>query len=136
MTAKDTKTAKEDSQQKKRERRPINGHRTILEVRGKEPGFHYAWIADDKVFAATEGGFEYVTHPVEVGHKRIDVSTMQGSKISRNLGGGLVGYLMRIPQEWYDEDMASEQERVNEQERARVKDSSSDGLTGTIRVKT
>jgi hypothetical protein len=32
--------------------------------------------------------------------------------------------------------MASEQERVNEQERARVKDSSSDGLTGTIRVKT
>lgn len=136
MTAKDTQPVKQNSPQKKRERRPINGHRTILEVRGKEPGFHYAWIGDDKVYAATEGGFEYVTHPVEVGSKRIDVSQMQGTKISRNLGGGLVGYLMRIPQDWYDEDMAAEQERVNEQERARVKDSSSDGLSGTIRVKT
>jgi hypothetical protein len=136
MTAKDNETVKGNAAQKRRERLPINGHRTILEVRGKEPGFHYAWILEEEVSLRMDNGFEHVRHPVEVGHKRIDVSNMAGSYVTRNLGGGKMGYLMRIPQEFYDEDMAAEQEIVNEQERARVRDSSSDGLTGSIRVKT
>lgn len=136
MAATDNKTVKENAPQKKRERRPINGHRSILEVRGKEPGFHYAWVPEHEVYLRQENGFEHVRHAVEVGTKRIDVSQSPTSHVTIKLGAGLIGYLMRIPQEFYDEDMLNEQERVNEQERARVRESSSDGLSGSIRVRT
>lgn len=136
MAATDKKTVTENAPQKKRERRPINGNVSILEVRGKEPGYHYAWVPEDQVYLRQENGFEHVRHAVSVGTKRIDVSDTPTSHVTVKLGAGTIGYLMRIPQEWYDEDMASDQERVNEQERARIRDSSSDGLQGSIRVRT
>lgn len=136
MAATDKKTVTQDAPQKKRERRPINGHKSILEVRGKEPGFHYAWIPEPEVYLRQENGFEHVRHAVTVGTKRIDVSASPTSHVTVKLGAGLIGYLMRIPQEWYDEDMAQSQEHVNEQERARIRESSSDGLQGSIRVRT
>jgi hypothetical protein len=137
MSATDNKATKETAQKKKRLRGFINGHRMILEVKGKEPGFHYAWIGEDRVYAAQSGGFEHVRHAVQVGDERIDVSRMPtDSFVSRNVGGMKIAYLMRIPQEDYDAEMNDLQEDVNAQERARVRDSSSDGLSGTIKVKT
>lgn len=135
MAAPETK-ATNQAPAKRRERTNIGQGRMILEVKGKEAGFHYAWIPEDMVHERTENGFEHVRHPVQVGGRRIDVSQMQGSFVTRNLGRGLIGYLMRIPQEFYDEDMELEAQRVDEQERARVRDISSDGLSGTIKVKT
>lgn len=120
----------------KRTRVPITGHRQILEVKGKEPGFHYAWIDEGMVFVAQEAGFEHVRHPVQVGSERIDVSDITNGIITRNVGGGKFSHLMRIPQEWYDEDMANLDNRTNEQERARVRDNATDGLSGQIKVKT
>ncbi len=136
MAATENKAAKDTPTRVRRERTPITGGRLILEVKGKEPGFHYAFVPEEMVHERLENGFEHVRHPVQVGGKRIDVSQMQGSYVTRNLGRGLIGYLMRIPQEFYEEDMALEQARVDEQERNRVRDISSDGLSGTIRVKT
>ena len=137
MTATDKKAMKETSSKSKRARGFINGQRLILEVRGKEPGFHYSWIGEQDVYAAIEGGFEHVRHPVQVGHERIDVSRMNdNSFVTRNVGGMKIAYLMRIPQEDYDEEMNTLQEKVNEQERARVRDNQSDGLSGTIKVRT
>lgn len=136
MAAPDNKATKETTPQR-RQRTPVTGGRLLLEVRGKEPGFHYAWIPEEDVYMRQENGFEHVRHPVQVGGKRIDVGQASSSFITRNLGRGVVGYLMRIPQEFYDEDMEREQEeKVNAQERARVHDISSDGLSGSIRVKT
>jgi hypothetical protein len=121
----------------KRARVPITGKRLILEVKGKEPGFHYSWIMEPMVFAAQEGGFEHVRHPIQVGTERIDVSRMPtDSFVTRNVGSGKIAYLMRIPQEFYDQDMNDLQDRVNEEERARVRENLSDGLSGTIKVKT
>lgn len=138
MSATDKKATSEKAPEKKRTRTPINGHRTILEVKGKEPGFHYAWIGENMVYVAQEAGYEHVRHPVQVGTERIDVSQMPTtSHVTRNVGGMKIAYLMRQPQELRDEDMEFENAKIDEQERARVRDSSSDGLmNGQIKVKT
>jgi hypothetical protein len=137
MSATDKKATKDTAPEKKRQRGFINGQRLILEVRGKEPGFHYSWIGEEDVYAAQTGGFEHVRHPVQVGHERIDVSKMPtDSFVTRNVGGMKIAYLMRIPQEDYDSEMNDIQNKVNEQERARVRDNLSDGLSGSIKVKT
>ncbi len=137
MSATDNKATKETAPKKKRPGGFINGQRLILEVKGKEPGYHYAWLGEEDIYAAQGGGFEHVRHPVQVGHERIDVSRMPtDSFVTRNVGGMKIAYLMRIPQEDYDAEMNDLQEKVNEQERARIRDNATDGLSGTIRVKT
>lgn len=119
----------------KRERTSINGTRALLEVRGKEAGFHYAWINGDHVDARRENGFEHVRHAVQIGAKRIDVSTMpQDQFVSRNVGMGVIAYLMRIPQEFYDEDMAALQNEVDERTKAQIRGLSSDGVSGGAKV--
>lgn len=120
---------------KRKERNSITGTRTKLSLQGEEPGFHYAWINDENVGTAEDAGFEFVTHAIKVGNKHIDVSTMQGARVSRNVGGGVIAYLMRIPQEWYDHDMQEEQrEKVDASEQAIYKEINSNGLVGTIRT--
>lgn len=131
----DTKVLKEIAPKKKRERRPLNATRTLLDVRGKEPGFHYAWINEDNVFAATEAGYEHVRHPVEVGSKRIDVSKMPtDSHVVLNVGKGVKAYLMRQPDEFFEEDQALDQVKADDQMRARLGEFNKDGLTGSIDV--
>jgi hypothetical protein len=118
---------------KRKERNSITGTRTKLALTGEEPGFHYAWINEDNVGTAEDAGFEFVSHAIKVGNKHIDISQMQGSKISRNVGGGVIAYLMRVPQEWYDEDMAEEQRmKVDAAEKAIFVDINSNGLVGKI----
>jgi hypothetical protein len=127
------KTSAAEARAKRKERNSITGTRTKLSLTGEEPGFHYAWINEDNVGSATDAGFEFVTHAIKVGNKHIDVSTMQGGKISRNVGQMVVAYLMRIPQEWYDEDMAEEQRLKVDASEERIKDElNSNGLNGTL----
>lgn len=124
-----------EAAQKRRNRTPLNGRRTLLEVRGKEPGFHYAIINEDSVYAALEGGYEHVRHPVTVGTKRIDVTAMKTeSYVVVPVGGGKMGFLMRIPQDLRDEDIAMEQQLADEQMQARVGDFNSNGLSGDVRA--
>lgn len=116
----------------RKDKTPINGMRTKLEVTGQEPGFHYAWINDENVGTALDNDYEFVEHAVKVGHKHIDVSQMQGSKISRNVGNGVVAYLMRIPEEWYQDNMLENQNYVDFTEKQLYVESNSNGLSGTI----
>lgn len=134
MIAKDTNAAKEVAPKVKRERASITGGRSMLEVRGKEAGFHYAWINGDYVDARRDQGFEHVRHPVQVGSKRIDVSQVATDFVSRNVGMGVIAYLMRIPEEFYNEDMAAEQREVDERTAAQIGNLSKDGLSGTVKI--
>lgn len=120
---------------RKRERDAIGGTRMKLEVTGQEPGFHYAWINADNVGTAEDQGFEFVNHDVKVGNRHVNVSAMSGKNISRNVGNGVVAYLMRVPQEWYDEDMEAEQRmKVDALEEAIFVQNNSNGLSGGISV--
>ena len=74
--------------------------------------FNRHWFNDSpgRIQQALEAGY---TH----------VENREGAKVSRvvgvNEGGGaLTAYLMEIPQEWYDEDMASQQKQVDDMDRA------------------
>lgn len=127
------KEAQESREQKRKNRTPITGIRTKLSLTGEEPGWHYAWINEDNVGTATDASYEFVSHSIKVGNRHIDVSDMQGAKISRNVGAGVIAYLMRVPQEWYDEDMALEQkEKVDAKEEQLHVELNSNGLNGTL----
>jgi hypothetical protein len=119
----------------RRERGSLSGGRSLLEVRGKEPGFHYAWINEGMVDAALDLGFEHVRHPVQVGTKRIDVSKMElGSHVVINVGASQKAFLMRQPLEFREEDEALDQQRADEQMAARIGDFNSNGLSGEIKA--
>lgn len=131
----DAKVLKESAPKKKRERTPLNGSRALLEVRGKEEGYHYAFINEENVYAALLADYEHVRHPVEVGSKRIDVSKLSmDSYVVINVGKGVKAFLMRQPQEFYDADQAADQVKADEQMRARLGDFNKDGLSGSIDV--
>lgn len=134
MAATDTKATTETTV-KRRERTPITGTRTMLEVRGKEPGFHYAWINDEYVDLRKENGFEHVRHPVQVGSKRLDVSKGPTTEfVSRNVGKGVIAYLMRIPLEFYREDIEDQQRLVDEKTAAQIGNLSKNGLSGEVKI--
>lgn len=127
--------AKKDTLTVKRERRPISGSNLRLEVRGKEDGFHYSWINEANVDAALDAGYEFVRHDVTVGSRKIDTTKMEfDSQIWLNVGKGVKAFLMRQPEKFYLEDQEGDQEKADEQMRARLGDINSDGLSGNIDV--
>lgn len=97
-------------------RQPVNGFKDRLKVEGQEPGWHYCWVNDYEVDRFMAGDYQHVTHPVIVGHKRIDVGSGAGAHVSIPVGNGVVGYLMRIPMELHLEDEQSNNSEVDSRE--------------------
>lgn len=127
------KTEAPEDLTKRRQRNSITGYKTKLAITGEEPGFHYAWMNDENTGTALDCGYDFVTHDLKVGNKHINVAELQGAKIARNVGGGVVAFLMRIPQDWYDEDMLAEQrEKVDAKEEQIYIEMNSNGLTGAL----
>ena len=71
-------------------------------------GFHLHWFNDipGRLDRAKEAGYEHVKNADGENATRIVGVASEG--------GGLRAYLMKIPQEWYDEDMKLEQKRIDE----------------------
>lgn len=119
-------------------RTSINGTRNRLNVRGKEDGYVYRIVndIDDRVQIFQEMGYEIVTdESVTVGDKRVATATQEGTPVKVSVGQGITGYVMRQKQEWYDEDQAAKQERVNELEQSIHKQAEADGLNhGSIKI--
>lgn len=116
---------------------PIGTARGRLEIHGKEPGFHYAIINDYNVDEALDQGFEFVTHNVKVGTRRIGVGKREdgSAAVWVPVGAGVTGYLMRIPQEFYDEDMKRyHKEIVDASEEGIRRQSDNNGLQGTVEI--
>ena len=108
-----------------------------LAVRGLEPGYHYRFVndVDDKVQAFRETGYEPVLDKdVNVGDKRVNVPATEGSVKSISVGGGTKAVLMRIRQDWYDEDQLEKEKIIKAQELATRKEALDAGLTGEIRT--
>lgn len=118
-------------------RSPINGSRNILTVSGKEPDYEYRIVNDlgDRVAIMQENGYEIVSdNNVKVGDRRIANPTQEGTPVKVSVGGGVQGYLMRIPKEFYDEDQASKQSVVDETELAMKKDAAKSSDYGNLKV--
>ena len=129
---------KEQLTQKRTTRRAsINGTRNVLNISGKEPGFVYRVVNDvgDRIEQLKAIGYEIVEdNAVQVGDRRIANPTKEGSPVKVSVGGGVQGYVMRIKQEWYDEDKAKKDAHVDNIERGLVRDAKEQTDYGKIQV--
>lgn len=91
------------------------GTRNILTVDGKDPNYSYRVINDtgDRVQEFLDAGYELVdAKSVRVGDKRLNQASSEGSVSQISLGKGDKGFLVRIRKEWYEEDQATKQAKV------------------------
>ena len=100
------------------QRTPV-GRRNILSVRGKEAGYEYRIVNDDKdrIDMFKEAGWEVVnSDQVSVGDKRVNQASPVGTAAQMSVGSGMKGVVMRIRQDWYDEDQEAKRASVYETE--------------------
>ncbi len=118
-------------------RTPISG-RNVLTVNGKEPGYSYRVVNDngDRIAQFLDAGYELVdASTITVGDKRVNAATAEGSKAQVSVGKGDKAYVMRIKQDWFDEDQKAKQARVNELEES-IKQKSGNADYGTVKIGT
>ena len=116
------------------QRTPLQ-NRSVLGVRGKEPGYNYRVVNDvgDRIESFQARGYEIVEdQTVQIGDRRVAVPSKEGSPVQVSVGGGTKGYLMRIKDEWYKEDQATKEAELKELEKS-MKPASSD--YGSITLK-
>lgn len=115
---------------------PMSGQRMRMEISAeeKDPNFHYAWINDDKdlIFRAKRAGYEHV-HIDELpswGQVDVDSANSTDSLVSMPVGQGKTAYLMKLPKEYFEEDMKAHADLVDARE-ADLKKELNSGQNGT-----
>lgn len=99
-----------------RVRRTPVGKRQILALSNKEAGYEYRFVNDtaDRVQRFLDAGWEMVpANSVTIGDKRINNPTPEGTNAVASVGQGMKAYILRIKDEWYQEDQAAKQAEVN-----------------------
>lgn len=103
-----------------RPRRTPLGKRNRLEVKNKEAGYHYRIVndIDDNIALLQERGYEIVPDAKvgAAGDRRVDNPTALGSSSHISVGQGTKAVVMRIKKEWYDEDVATKMQNVDDTE--------------------
>ena len=104
----------------RKRRNVFNGTEVKLGVREQIPGYHLYIFTDtgSRIQEALDSGYEFVT-PTEVGGVSENVVSRNGDLGERIRylvnpraeGTEQYGYLMKIRQEWYEEDQAALQEK-------------------------
>jgi hypothetical protein len=91
------------------------GTRNRLTFKNLDPDYVYRVIndKDDRLKRATDGGYEFVESTESLGDKMAAEATKMGKNVSKPVGHGVTGYLMRIKKEWYEEDQKNKQSQVN-----------------------
>lgn len=116
-------------------RTPING-RNVLTVTGKEPGYVYRIVNDagDRVQQFLDAGYEKVlANDVQVGDKRINSASPEGSVAQVSVGNGEKAIVMRIREEWYKEDQLAKQAHGDQLEQT-IKQNVSGADYGTVKI--
>jgi len=97
----------------------------------KRPGY-YRYVfndVDDRIQRALDAGYEFVTEDnLTGGDPRVGDASQMGKKVSKQVGGGAMGYLMEIPNEYHEEDLKAKREHLDLQE-AQMKRERTDGVT-------
>lgn len=101
-------------------RTPISG-RNVLTVVGKKPGYTYRIVNDagDRIAQFLDAGYELVdASEITVGDRRVGQGSPEGSKAQVSVGPGQKAFVMRIKDEYYQEDQVAKQEHVNRLEQS------------------
>ena len=90
----------------------------------QRPGYVRRWINDrpGRLHDAQLGGYEFVTSETSVGQDEATRASQMDSRVSRVVGTHedgkpMIGYLMEIKKEFYDEDQEARDKRIDESER-------------------
>lgn len=106
---------------KKVKRVPFGAHRTKLQVEGGIPGYRLRWFndLDGRIDRALEGGYVFVerSEVPALGEGALhqdnsDVNSKVSKVVSRGTQKPVRAYLMKIKEEWYEEDQVAK-ESVN-----------------------
>jgi hypothetical protein len=120
----------------RRVRRTPIGQRNVLTVTGKEPGYQYRIVNDsgDRVQEFLDNGWEAVqAKDVRIGDKRLESTSTVGTVATASVGKGEKAVVLRIRDDWYQEDQAAKQAHVAQTEAA-MKDKALDGTYGKLEL--
>jgi len=118
------------------QRTPL-ANRSVLGIKGKEPGYVYRIVNDtgDRVSSFQEQGYEIVTDStITIGDRRVGKASSDGSPVQVAVGNGIDGYLMRIKDEYYKEDQAYKEQKLNELEQSMRKEAASSADYGSLKI--
>lgn len=117
-------------------RKPLH-QRGPLSISGeKDPNFEYRFVNDrgSRISNHQEAGWEFVEDAnLVVGDSRVKDGSDMGTAKRVTSNDGNVQYLMKIKKEYYEEDRAAKQARVDEQMQALQTDASRIGY-GSIKT--
>jgi hypothetical protein len=112
VSERETETVRSQAQRPRRN--SIGVPRLTLAVKFEIPGHHLCWMNDDgNVESALDSGYEFVTRgetELENGitPSNVDMSDRIKQKVGTTQQGDILyAYLMKIKNEWHEEDMAS-----------------------------
>jgi hypothetical protein len=103
--------------------RPVRtplGQRNRLSFGKQDPNFVYRVIndTDDRLQQAQEAGYEFVVSDEKLGDKRAAEGNAIDSRVSKPVGNGTRGFLMRIPKDYYTEDQEAKIKKIEELEQS------------------
>jgi len=119
-----------------RPKRTPLANRSILGIKGKEPGYTYRIVNDigDRVVMFEEQGYEIVSDSsVTIGDRRVGKASADGSPVQVSVGGGTQAYLMRIPDDYHKEDQEYKEQKLQQLEQSMRKQPTQD--YGDIKLK-
>lgn len=132
-----SRTATSQEAPTRKKRTPISG-RNVLTVVGKEPGYVYRIVNDtgDRIAQFLEADYELVeASAVQVGDRRVNNGTAEGTKAQVSVGGGSKAFVMRIKEEFYKEDQVAKHAHVNQLEQT-IKQTSGKADFGELKIST
>lgn len=96
---------------KRPKRISLHDQKNIMHIQGKQPGFEYRIVNDinDRIERFKLAGWECVTHSLQLGDVSLENSESKGGVKTINVRGGIIGYVMRIREDWYKEDQVAKQ---------------------------
>lgn len=118
-------------------RKSFAEQRNTLTYDGQDKNYVYRMFndVDGRLEKAELAGYEYVQSRENVGDPTVDSANAQGSVVTKPVGGGKTGVLMRIKREWYEEDQNKKLRKIQEAESALANKSHEDGHYGGIEFK-
>lgn len=125
---------------KKRTDRPnrisIDKQRNTLTFDNRDADYVYRVFndVDNRLKKAEIAGYEYVRDTEQLGDPTADSSTPLTSVVSKPVGGGKTGVLMRIKKEWYAEDQREKQRNIDKVEASLHQKAKEDGHYGSIKI--
>lgn len=117
-------------------RRLLGGFKNTLTYEDRDPNYVYRVFNDvpGRLEAAMEAGYEVVESEAKLGDPVADGATPVGSAVTRPVGGGITGVLMRKPRDMYDEDMGQKQAHIDELEQGLKQHAQTEGHYGSLKI--